>query len=103
MNSEMLTPLRSADDNPALEFRDGQCLFRMTSLAGTKSERLVSWATVREAATGIPVDSGWLPAEVVRWGTGSLSSGDWVVAWMAPSMRTIELTVEEAGQQEKLE
>ncbi|MCI0489367.1 MAG: hypothetical protein L0229_22470 [Blastocatellia bacterium] len=70
MNKALLSPIQNATENPRLEFRDGQAMLCMTTMAGTKTERLVSMSSVREAATGLPVDSGWLGPEIVRWGGG---------------------------------
>ncbi len=101
MNEALMTPTQDATTNPYLEFRDGQCLFRMVSLNGTVMERLISWEAVREAATGIPIDSGWLAPEVVRWGTGRM--GDWAVAFIPPGRHQLELTTGTPGVDETLE
>lgn len=100
MNEQMLTPIQNAHTNPALEFRDGQAVFRMVSEAGTVIEKLVSFEAIREAATNIAVDSGWLGPEVVRWGNGRL--GEWVIAFIPPGRHTLELTVGTPGESEQV-
>lgn len=90
MNTNLLSPIQNADENPRLEFRDGQAMLRMTSTAGTNIERLVSMAAVREAALGIPVDSGWIDPEIVRWGDGR--RGEWAVMFVPARLHNLELT-----------
>jgi hypothetical protein len=101
MNEQMLTPVQSAHVNPALEFRDGQCMFRMVTTAGTTVERFISWEAVREAALAIPVDSGWITPEIRRHGTGRL--GDWAVAFIPPGRHRLEITSGVPGPDEKIE
>jgi hypothetical protein len=101
MNESMLAPVMNKDTNPTLEFRDGQCLFKMVSLAGTVIERFVSWESVREAALNIPVDSGWLAPEVVRWGNGR--HGEWAVAFIPPGRHLLELEMGTPGESEQIE
>ena len=74
--NKMLNPVQDALTNPRLalpdgseiEFRDGQLNYIWTNEAGAQSDRLISWESARQAFTGVPVDSGWLPPEVVRAG-----------------------------------
>jgi PRTRC genetic system protein B len=101
MNDELLTPAQDAKTNPTLEFRDGQCLLSMNTLAGTKIEHFVSWEAVREAATGIPIDTGWLTTEIVRCGKGG--KGEWCVAFIPPGRHKLELTYGTPGTDEKIE
>jgi hypothetical protein len=101
MNENMLQPIQDARTNPTLEFRDGQCLFKMNTLAGTTIERFISWESVREAALNIPIDSGWLGPEIVRWGTGK--HGEWAVAFIPPGRHTLELTSGTPGESEQIE
>lgn len=95
-NERLLTPLQTPHENPRVEFRDGQFLFAMTNQEGGLVERFVSNAAVREAFSGIPIDSGWLRPEVVRWGDGK--TGEWAVAFIAPQVHELELAREEAGE-----
>lgn len=97
MSKNLLTPIHNAQVNPVLEFRDGQCLFRMVNLEGGTHERLISFAAVREACTGIPVDSGWLAPEICRWGTGR--NGDWAIASIPPGVHELELMVGTPGKE----
>lgn len=100
MNEEMMMPVQNAHTNPTIEFRNGQALFKMKSLGGTDIERLVSFEAIREAATNIPVDSGWIGPEIVRWGNGS--RGEWLVAFFPPGRYELELTEGTPGPEEKL-
>ncbi len=89
LNKELLRP--DFDRlNPVLEFGDGQCRLRMLTEGGTVQERLISAASIREAATHIPIDSGWMPREVVRWGNGR--GTDWCVAAIPPARHQLEIT-----------
>lgn len=98
LNENMLSPVQDANTNPMLIFRNGQCVFRMATLSGPVIERLVSWEAVREAATNIPIDSGWLAPEIVRCGTGG--KGDWAVAFIPPGRHSLELTSGTPGESE---
>ncbi len=97
--SKLSLPVQSASDNPRLEFRDGQFLFAMQNQEGGLVERFVSAAAVREAFAQIPIDSGWLPPEIVRWGNGS--HGEWAVAFFPPAnavqSRALEISNEGSG------
>lgn len=92
--NRLLAPVYGVNTNPRLEFMDGQFLFSSTNLEGGKVERLISSAAAREAFTGIPIDSGWLRPEIVRWGNGKL--GEWCVAFLPPGLHELELTQEGA-------
>jgi hypothetical protein len=98
----LLTAAQTAIENPKLEFRDGQFLFSMTNIEGGQIERFVSNAAVREAFSGIPIDSGWLRPEVARWGDGT--HGEWAVAFIPPGVHELEITNEanEANPLERL-
>lgn len=98
MNEQMLTPIQNAHTNPTLEFRDGQAVLRSKTLAGTVQERLVSYEQIKEAAIGLPVDSGWLGPEIVRWGNGRI--GEWLVAFFPPTRHQLELTTGTPGESE---
>ena len=49
----------------------------------------VTVATVRAALEGAPIDSGWLPPHVVRWGTGI--HGLWMAQFVPPMVRRVAL------------
>ena len=90
----LLRPACGERTNPRLIFADGQFLFSSTNLEGGLVERFLSNEAVREAFSGIPVDSGWLRPEIARWGNGRL--GEWAVAFMPPQVYELELTRESA-------
>lgn len=91
-NERLLGTQYGPGNNPILEFMDGQFRFRMTNLEGAIIERFIASEAVREAFTGIPIDSGWLRPEIVRWGHGKL--GEWCVAFIPPAVHELELTTE---------
>ena len=66
-NDRLLGVVQTATEFPRLEFLDGQARFAMTNHEGGRIERFMSMAAVREAFTNVPIDSGWLRPEVVRW------------------------------------
>lgn len=101
MNEALLKPVQDARTNPTLEFRDGQCMLTCATQGGTKIEQLISWEAVREAATKIPVTSGWLTSEIVNWGTGG--RGEWCAAFIAPARHELELTNGTPGVDEVIE
>lgn len=95
MNEALMTPLQNGHTNPTIEIADGQFLFRRVTEGGTYMEQLRSPAAVREAFTGIPVDTGWLAPNlhaggIVRWGV--LRGVEWAVMYLPPSVHAIELT-----------
>lgn len=98
---DLLSPQQDGAVGPRLEFLDGQVRLAMRTMGGLNIERYLSWAAVREAATGIPIDSGWLAPEVIRWGTGR--GGDWAVAWIPPGQHRLEITNGTPGQDESVE
>jgi hypothetical protein len=85
--------MQTAAENPRVEFRDGQFLFRMANQEGGVTESFKSHASVREAFSGIAIDSGWLRPEIVRWGDGRV--GEWAVAFIPPGVHELEITREE--------
>lgn len=94
-NPRLLMPRQDENDCPAVKIYDGQFMLSMTTLAGTKIEAMRSAASVREAFTGIPVDSGWLAPNVVRWGDGR--QGEWAVLYVPPGLHNLELTTDAAA------
>jgi Prokaryotic E2 family D len=94
-NTDLLAPVQNGHINPALEFANGQFVFTMHTLGGTRVEKLVSPMAVREAFTLIPVDSGWLAPNlkfggVVRWGL--VRGVEWCVMFLPPARHNLELT-----------
>lgn len=100
LNQDLITPVQDERNNPTLTFCDGQILHRSVMRGGTTVERFISWAALREAATGIAVDSGWLAPAVARWGTGK--RGDWVVAFLAPARHSLEITIGDTPEFERI-
>jgi len=90
--SSLTTPIQSATENPRVEFRQGQFVFCMTNEAGGLVERFISAAQVRQAFTGLPVESGWLPPGIMRYGNGTL--GEWAIAFIPPKVHELEITRE---------
>jgi hypothetical protein len=96
VSNKQLIPVQSAEVNPKIEFRDGQFLFSMPTGDGGLIEQFRSDAAIREAFSGIPVDSGWIRPEICRWGDGRV--GPWAVAFFPPSRYTLEITNDGSGQ-----
>jgi hypothetical protein len=71
-------------------------MFSMTNHEGGRVERFISIAAVKEAFTGVPIDSGWLDPRIVRWQTGRF--GESCVAFFPPQVYELELTRENAGE-----
>jgi hypothetical protein len=95
-NERLLAPIQNATECPRLEFREGQTMFSMTNHEGGRVERFISIAAVKEAFTGVPIDSGWLDPRIVRWQTGKF--GEACVAFFPPQIYELELTRENAGE-----
>src|SRR5512136_2489207 len=70
-----------AEEQAALVFAGGQYLFRWREHDAVQS-KFISPASVRAAFSAEPIDTGWLPPNVRRWGTGA--SGDWAVLSIPP-------------------
>lgn len=76
-----------AGASAALFFVEGGYCFQ--SLGETMVQKYVSPAAVREAFAKEPLDSGWLPPGVNRYGTSA--KGAWMVRWHEPGMYTVNL------------
>lgn len=100
INEQLLAPIQNAKTNPTLEFLDGQARLKMKTLGGTTIERLISYEQIRAAALNIPIDSGWLGPEIVRW--GNARGGEWTIAFIPPGRYELELTEGTPGPDEKL-
>ena len=61
---------------------DGQYIVRYQEGEATIT-KLISPTAVRQAFTHLPIDSGFLPPGVIRWGSGS--EGDWLVKFVPPN------------------
>jgi PRTRC genetic system protein B len=91
--STQLTPVDGAE--AGLFWLEGQYVFRHLS-EGKEITKFVSPAAVRAAFSKEPVDSGWLPENVLRCGNGS--RGAWMVKWVPPAIYSMTLAVGAAGE-----
>jgi PRTRC genetic system protein B len=73
----------------ALYFVGDEMLFHGVSEQGAEQIKFLPSATCREAFAKEPLDSGWLPPGVNRYGTGS--RGVWMVRWHPPAMYAVRL------------
>jgi hypothetical protein len=51
---------------------------------GELTQKYITPASVREAFASEPIDSGWIPEGVRRWGLSS--KGTWMLRWHAPAV-----------------
>ena len=76
-----VSPSPFAEEQAALVFVGNQFLFRWREGDAVQS-KFISPASVRAAFSAEPIDTGWLPPNVCRWGTGP--NGDWAVLSIPP-------------------
>lgn len=76
-----VSPSPFAEEQAALVFVGSQFLFRWRQGDAVQS-KFISPASVRAAFSAEPIDTGWLPPNIRRWGTGA--SGDWAVLAIPP-------------------
>lgn len=88
VHANIATQLLNKQDPPALLFLEGQYLFRWQE-NGTWHYKFVSPVAVKTAFNIEPLDSGWLPPGVVRY--GSSIHGDWVAQFHAPSVTELKI------------
>ncbi len=74
------------EEEAALLFTGGQYLFRWREGQALHS-KFVSPAAVRSAFSAEPIDSGWMPPGVRRWGNGP--NGPWAVLFAPPARQTL--------------
>lgn len=79
----------------ALLFTQGQYLF-YSHHGGVLLCKGVSAQTLRAAFVEEPVDSGWLPTGVMRWGSGP--AGTFIVKFVAPALHTLHLSTHDPSQ-----
>lgn len=84
----ILAPLGLRAD-AALFFISNEIVFHAVGDDGTEQIKFVAPVTLREAFAKEPLDSGWLPPGVNRY--GSSSRGDWMVRWHEPAIYSIRL------------
>lgn len=105
LNTSLVKLVQNGHTNPLIEFADGQIVAHLVTEAGTRIPKLISAATFREAATGIPVDSGWLKPNfafggVCRWGVHR--GVEWAVTFLPPSVHRVELTDADGTPEERV-
>ncbi len=69
------------NEQAALVFAGGQYLLKWKQGEASRS-KFISPSSVRAAFAMEPIDTGWLPPNARRWGTGAL--GDWAVLSIPP-------------------
>lgn len=79
---------RSPEVMAAVYILEGQYLVRYREQQQTVT-KFVSPSAIRTAFSHIPIDSGFLPPDVVRW--GSNSQGNWLVKFISPDRKSIIL------------
>lgn len=87
LSGSLMQELLAPSPRPLIEskgeliFLDGQYLFHYRD--GQQDHyKLVSAAAVRQAFNYEPIESGWIPPGVVRWGIAA--AGTWVVKFVPP-------------------
>lgn len=108
MNTDMLAPRQDAHERPSIviDLGDGQIEYRHRNLAGCAVPKLISEQTLREIATGIPFDSGWLTPNLAAGGVvrcGSVRGDDWVCMFFPPGAHRLEVTAGTPGVDETFE
>ncbi|HEX2909885.1 MAG TPA: hypothetical protein VH186_03685 [Chloroflexia bacterium] len=66
---------------------DGQYLYQTQSEDGSIRYKFLSAQSVRLAFSQEPVDSGWLPPQMCRWGYGQ--GGQWAVMFVPPAKHSL--------------
>lgn len=84
----ILGPLR-LEAEAAIYITDDQFLFHGVDDSGVEQIKFISGASLRNAFAKEPLDSGWLPQGVIRYGISS--RGTWMVRWHEPATYTIRL------------
>lgn len=79
----------------SLHIFDEQFMLQYRDRHGALVTKFVSAESVRQAVLGEPIDTGYLPYGVVRWGMGV--GGAWAVRYEPPARRTIHLDVPNAA------
>jgi hypothetical protein len=81
-------PSAFAEEQAALVFVGNQYLLRWKEREAIHT-KFISPASVRAAFSAEPIDTGWLPPNVCRWGTGA--SGDWAVLSIPPMRHSLNV------------
>jgi hypothetical protein len=72
----------------AIYLLESEFLF-VAERAGKIEQKYVSPGALRQAFSAEPIDSGWIPAGVRRWGVSV--KGTWMLRWHAPALYPIWL------------
>ncbi len=87
----------SPDETASLLIITGdQYLFRYRDKAGAMTYKFVSPAAVRTAFAHETIDTGWLPANVRRWGVGRL--GEWLLMTHRPQRYPFTFTTDQGNE-----
>lgn len=87
LSGELIRELLAPAPRPLIEskaeliFLDGQYLFHYRE-GKQEHYKLLSPASVRQAFSNEPIDSGWIQSGVVRWGVAA--RGEWVIMFVPP-------------------
>ena len=81
-----VSPSAFAEEQAALVFVGNQYLLRWKEREAIHT-KFISPASVRAAFSAEPIDTGWMPPNVRRWGTGA--SGDWAVLSIPPMRHSL--------------
>ncbi len=85
------TKTASADIPAQLLFLPGQYLL-VTRVSEAVTYKFLSPSAVTAAFSNEPIDSGWLPASIVRWGCSE--QGEWMVQFYSPARYSLILSRE---------
>ena len=91
-----LTPMSPDETASLLVITGDQYLFRYRDKAGVMTYKFVSPAAVRTAFAQETIDSGWLPANVRRWGVGRL--GEWLLVTHRPKRYSFAFTTDQGNE-----
>lgn len=92
MNGKRAALVAPAEATAIVCFLDGQYLLKWQDEEGAQVSKFLTSASVASAFTGQPVDSGWLPEGVNRWGKGS--KGTWMLRWHPPAKYTFHIEMD---------
>jgi hypothetical protein len=81
--SELIIPV-GIKPQAAILILENEFLLCAHAQDGTVEQKYVSPGAVRQAFAAEPIDSGWIPEGVRRWGLSS--KGAWMLRWHAPTV-----------------
>ena len=91
-----LSPMSPDETASLLVITGDQYLFRYRDKAGAMAYKFVSPAAVRTAFAHETIDTGWLPANLRRWGVGRL--GEWLLMTHAPRRYSFAFTTDQGNE-----